>query len=455
MFTRICSAIVVSVAVVGLFQFLVGGGRLLIAQERKTRDTLVREDLQNVVADGHWIYNDLDVARRQARLTGKPMLVVIRCIPCEACAQLDSEIVDRDPLVQKQLSEFICVRIVQANGLDLQLFQYDYDQSFAAFFMNGDNTIYGRYGTRSHQTESEDDVALEGFSYALDEALTLHRAYPDNAKQLAGKQTRVAPAFTVPEEYPLLKGRYTDRLNYDGEVAKSCIHCHQLGEAIRDDYWRKHEPIPTDILFSYPHPKTLGLIIDPKTCATVKGVVPGSAAEKAGFQVGDRITTFDDQPVLSIADLQWVLHHASSSNSIRTVVRRGEQERVLQLALADGWRERGDISWRATSWSLRRMTTGGMKLQELDDEQRRELGLDDNAMGLRVEHLGQYGAHALAKNSGFQQGDVLVAVDGDTTVQRESDLFARLIRQHQAGDEVPFTVLRDGNRLDLPLKMQE
>ena len=91
----------------------------------------------------------------------------------------------------------------------------------------------------------------------------------------------------------------------------------------------------------------------------------------------------------------------------------------------------------------------------LDDEQRRELGLDDNAMGLRVEHLGQYGAHALAKNSGFQQGDVLVAVDGDTTVQRESDLFARLIRQHQAGDEVPFTVLRDGNRLDLPLKMQE
>ena len=82
MFTRICSAIVVSVAVVGLFQFLVGGGRLLIAQERKTRDTLVREDLQNVVVDGHWIYNDLDVARRQARLTGKPMLVVIRCIPC-------------------------------------------------------------------------------------------------------------------------------------------------------------------------------------------------------------------------------------------------------------------------------------------------------------------------------------------------------------------------------------
>jgi len=49
------------------------------------------------------------------------------------------------------MDQFVCVRLVQANGLDLELFQFDYDLTFSIFFMNGDKTIYGRYGTRSSQ----------------------------------------------------------------------------------------------------------------------------------------------------------------------------------------------------------------------------------------------------------------------------------------------------------------
>ncbi len=58
----------------------------LNAQERKTRDQLVQDDLKNVLDDGFWIYNDLPRARSEAARTGKPMLVIFRCIPCEACA---------------------------------------------------------------------------------------------------------------------------------------------------------------------------------------------------------------------------------------------------------------------------------------------------------------------------------------------------------------------------------
>ena len=118
----------------------------------------------NVLEDGFWIYNDLPKARAEAERTGKPLLVIFRCIPCEACAQLDREIMERDPLVQRLMTQYVCLRIVHANGMDLSLFQFDYDQSFAAFVMNADNTIYGRYGTRSHQTESADDVSLKGFA---------------------------------------------------------------------------------------------------------------------------------------------------------------------------------------------------------------------------------------------------------------------------------------------------
>jgi hypothetical protein len=94
------------------------------------REKKVRDDRLTVEEDGYWIYNDLPKAFDEAKKTGKPLLVAIRCIPCEACAKLDAQVVSRDPVVRKLLDEFVCVRIVQANGLDLSLFQYDYDLSF-------------------------------------------------------------------------------------------------------------------------------------------------------------------------------------------------------------------------------------------------------------------------------------------------------------------------------------
>ena len=46
--------------------------------------------------------------------------------------------------------------------------------------MNSDKTIYARFGTRSHQTRSEEDVSLEGFAQALESGLRIHANYPAN-----------------------------------------------------------------------------------------------------------------------------------------------------------------------------------------------------------------------------------------------------------------------------------
>ncbi|MFM7835330.1 MAG: thioredoxin family protein, partial [Planctomycetaceae bacterium] len=118
------------------------------AQQKKTRDQKVREDRDKVTAAGFWIYNDLDTGFRTARQTGKPLLVVLRCIPCEECVKLDDELVDQDPVLRPLLEQFVCVRVVSTNVLDLSLFQFDTDQSFAVFMLNADRTIYGRFGTR-------------------------------------------------------------------------------------------------------------------------------------------------------------------------------------------------------------------------------------------------------------------------------------------------------------------
>ena len=84
----------------------------------------------------------------------------------------------------------MCVRLVKANDLDLTLFQFDYDLTFAVFFMNADRTIYGRYGTRSSVQEAAKDVSLEGLAESMAAALKLHEGYPDNKNFLEGKQPK-------------------------------------------------------------------------------------------------------------------------------------------------------------------------------------------------------------------------------------------------------------------------
>jgi hypothetical protein len=423
---------------------------------QKTRDEKVLDDKVKVEADGYWIYNNLPKAFEEAKQTGKPLVVALRCIPCEECVKLDDELVDKNPTIRPLLDKYVRVRVISTNGLDLSLFQYDYDQSFACFLLNADGTIYGRFGTRSHRTNWLGDVSLEGLARALQGGLDLHAGYPKNKDALAGKRGP-APEFAVPEKYPSL-GKYTDKLNYGDKVAQSCIHCHQVGDAIKDFYRKKNEPLPEKVLFPYPHPKSLGLILDPTETATVKEVVTAkkaTAAELAGFRPGDRIQSLDGQPLLSIADVQWVLHRADArSAKIKAEVIRYGKPVSLTLSLEGGWRQADDLSWRSSSWSLRRMGTAGMKPDTIDGD--RPAGVPADGMALLVKHVGMYGGpHGAAKAAGIQIGDVLVSFDGRTDLLRETDVFAYALRSRKPGETIAVKVVREGKTLEMKIPMQE
>ncbi|MFN0019280.1 MAG: Trx7/PDZ domain-containing (seleno)protein [Pirellulaceae bacterium] len=420
------------------------------AQDRETK---VRNDRKNVEDAGRWIYNDLPKGIAEAKQTGKPLLVIFRCIPCEACAQLDSQVVAKDSTVQKLLDEFVRVRIVHANGMDLSLFQFDYDQSMAAFFLNADMTIYGRFGTRSDQTESDADVSVEGFGAALKGALALHKAYPANKALFAAKRGTEVP-IKVPEEFPNLKGKYGSKLNYEGKVVQSCIHCHQVGESVRLVNRKPGKPLAEEVLYPYPHPKILGLIMDPKEMARVQEVTRDSEAEKFGFKAGDDILSLAGQPLLSIGDFQWVLHNAGKTDRLDAEVLRDGKKIPLLLRLSAGWRQKGDISWRATSWDLRRMATGGLLLGPLTDDERKSAKLTENALALRIKHAGEYGEHAAAKNAGFRKGDILVELDGSSAPLTESELLVAMMNGKKPGDKVSAVVLREGKRIELKLPIQ-
>jgi hypothetical protein len=87
-----------------------------------------------------------------------------------------------------------------------------------------------------------------------------------------------------------------------------------------------------------------------------------------------------------------------------------------------------------------------MKLRELKDERREEAKLPRDGMALQVEHLGEFGEHAVAKRAGFRQGDIIVSFDGRNGRMSESEVLAYALQWKRVGDEVTVTVLRNGQK---------
>ena len=342
----------------------------------------------------------------------------------------------------------MCVRVIQGNGIDLSLFQFDYDLTFAAFLMNADRTIYGRYGTRPGHDDPEKNISLQGFISCLEAALKIHGNYPEGKQALLPKSGRKS-LFPTPERYPSLR-KFSPGIDYTGQVARSCIHCHQISTAEHLIHRLSGKPFPDKALFAWPMPETTGLELHPDHCATIKKVEPASPAHRAGFKAGDEIITLAGQPMLSTADVQWVLHNAGEASRIKAVVRRGDRKISLELLLADGWRHKEDISWRGSSWDLRRVVLGGMRLKPLPEGQQKGL----TGMALHVAHLGQHGEHGVAYRAGLRKGDILLSFDGRDDLLTESSLLAHGLQKKKSGDRVRVKVLRGKRRMEFvfPLK---
>lgn len=432
-----------------LFSCLVSS---LLAESVKDREGAVRADRAAMENDKRWAYNDLESGFRRAKLTGKPLLVVMRCVPCLSCMGLDSAILMQGQSLDSLLDQFVCVRVINANALDLTRFQFDFDLSFSTLFFNGDGTLYGRYGSWTHQKNAA-DTTLTGYQRALEAALKIHAGYPQNKPQLAGKQGGPIP-FVTPTDMPTLGAKYQRELNWEGKVVQSCIHCHMIGEALRTSYRDQRKPIPAEWIYPMPAPQTVGLTLAPDQIAHVTEVMPDSYAAKAGVQAGDDVLSLAGQPLVSSADFAWVLHRSGDSAEHEMIVQRAGVELPLKLELPSGWRFLTSNEGRVGAWGMRGMATGGLLLVDLTDEERAQRSLPKSGMALWVKGLGLHGKHGAAKRAGFQKDDVILEFDGLNDRLTESRLLGHLLQKRLPGEKVPVTLLRGEERHVLQLPMQ-
>jgi hypothetical protein len=406
-----------------------------------------RLDDENGVRSDVWVYNDIEAAREQARKENKPVFVTFRCVPCEACAAFDADVAKGNDRIREIAKEkFVSVRQVEMKGVDLSLFQFDHDLNWAAMFINADGTIYARYGTQS--AEGPDAYnSIEGLLATMERVLELHENYPANKDQLVAKRgtRKIDSALKMPG--------LQNPAKYKSETTrKNCIHCHNIHDA-ENFVAQENGPIKHDLLWRYPLPDQIGLSIDRKDGVTIANIVEGSPAEKAGFQAGEKIEFMNGQAITSIADMQWVLHHLPNNETAVEV--KGSKSGMQTVSLDTGWKQY-DVSWRGSMWSVSPKLRVWMPI--LASAKRKELGIDDANTALEVKWINrgsEGGKGAIA--SGLRQNDIVIAMEGkplkDGMNPKSLNTYIKL--NYVVGQELPITVIRNGKKMELKIKLVE
>jgi serine protease Do len=197
---------------------------------------------------------------------------------------------------------FVLVRIVNMRGVDLNVFDFDFDLTWAGFFMNADDHVYGRYGSQD-EGPAEAGLSLDGLKYAMQQALNAFQQTPHAKPAGTIAQSRGLPARV--ENYPA-----ASRIKND-----ACIHCHQVHNFQQELYWSKKK-WSKDNMWLYPPPKTIGLDLEIDQGDKVESVKSDSSVSRTGLQRGDVLKTLNGIAIASTADVQYALNKAPKSGSI-------------------------------------------------------------------------------------------------------------------------------------------
>jgi hypothetical protein len=346
----------------------------------------------------------------------------------------DGQVAHEDPDIAKLRSRFVCVRITSLNKVDINRFQFDYDTTWNAFFLDAKLNIYSRYGGRD-DGEPEDRISKTSLMQTMREVLAAH----------ADRQSKPGPGLPpiyqpvtgerkIPDDIPLLKKSH-----------QGCVHCHQVRE-YQFLQWAHDGEFDRSKLFAYPLPEGIGIEFDRKHGHKISKLLKDSAATKAKLQTGDVVVAVDNIPTHSEYDVRWALGKVKKdARSIRLLVQRGDPQKVVEVALqpTGRWRE-SELGWRKSMRSL--PLSRGFSGYPLTKSQRRALGLSPDKLAIKLTRSREKG---LALNLGLKKADVILSIAGNDRERWYEEFLSDLVRLYKPGDTVKLTILRDGKRQKL------
>lgn len=325
--------------------------------------------------------------------------------------------------------QFIRVRVLNMRGVNLRVFDFDFDNSWAGFFLTPDEVVLGRFGGRDGDDPGK-YLTFSGLAYAMQEAL--------NNSRTVRTAYRAGPARTeTVEDFPALT-RLKDN---------ACVHCHQVYEfrrqSLKDAGTWKH-----DMVWVYPDPGRLGIHLDPEQGNRIKSVEPGSPAQTLGLSSGDVLRRVNGIRCASFADVQYALDRTPSSSPIRWEWENGKGQRSADMTPPDRWRLT-DLSWRA---SLQRLGPNpAVHGHDLEPDRKRTLGLEPDRLAMV---LGPF-LPRVARQAGLAQGDIVVGLDDKPLQMRAADLGVHIRLSYQPGQQITYNYLRDGKPGKAVLKLPD
>jgi len=324
----------------------------------------------------------------------------------------------------------VLVRIVNMRGVDLSLFDFDFDLTWAALFMNTGGHVYGRYGSRD-EGPAEKSLSLKGLKHAMQQSLAAYRDQPHAKPARVVRAIRNEP--TRPERYPAARRFKAD----------DCIHCHQVYNFRHQLLWQSRK-WTKERMWIYPPPKSIGIELDRKREDRIATIRADSTAYRSGLRKGDILKTLGGLRVSSTADVQYALQYAPRTGRLPITWTRSGRKQSGQILLQKGWR-RSDISWRASMWSMPPVT--GVYGKDLSAAQKRKLGLGSKQLALR---MGRF-VPKQPRQAGIRAGDIIIGINDKRFNMTMLQFNVHIREKHQVGDRVIFNIIRGGKRRNLPM----
>ena len=337
----------------------------------------------------------------------------------------------KDSPLGKQLSQYVCLRITRMDDTNVALFERDWNNTLYFFAFNADEQIYLRYGGRD-SASADTYLDMDSLELAARQGLELHQRYLKGEWKPAYEQ----PKPVYPREMPLLVQRTF--------AQHACVECHLIGDFQNIQRQQDGKLDKLSHLYRSPDIKTIGISLDVPKGLVVKEAQ--GAVQAAGMKPGDRIAALEGTPVWTFGDLQYRYDQVDrAAKSLRITVDRGGTAADLTVALPERWWWT-DIRWRQSSVDPR----SDFEDRPLTAAEKQKFGLKADGFASQVKYVAAFAK--VRKTHDLRVGDIIVAVDGvdRDDLANTADLYIKL--RKKAGDAVTLDVLRDGQRVQMPLK---